>query len=249
MKTRIQSFSAVSFAIAGLALLTSGCDSSSGPGGSDMDAMASQLGPKKPAAAPAEPSAGQPARPQPAPQPAPQPQTSATALPGGIATSADPDDLAGRAASHPAPPASPAPAQPAADAPAPHVPAVSRGEGDIVGKRVYTNHVGGELRYYGAIASARNFMEDRILDAQIQKTLQLWMADHGGNYPKTNDEYMEHIIKEGMIQLPELPPGQEYFYDPSDHELKVGTVVAPPTEGTTPADNQPAAGPAPPPSR
>lgn len=217
-----------------------------------MDAIAAQLGPKKPAAAPAEPPAPQPAPRQPAPQAAPQPQTSATVLPGGIATSADPDDLAGRAASHPAPPASeaPAPAQPAADAPAPHVPAVSRGEGDVVGKRVYTNHVGGELRYYGAIASARNFMEDRILDAQIQKTLQLYVAGNDGKFPKTNDEYMEHIIKEGMIQLPALPPGQEYFYDPSDHELKVGTLVAPPTEGAASADAQPpAAGPTPPRTR
>ena len=71
------------------------------------------------------------------------------------------------------------------------------------------------------------------------------MADHDGKYPKTNDEYMEHIIKEGMIQLPELPPGQEYFYDPSDHELKVGTIVEPPADGSAPADAQPPATPAP----
>ena len=241
MKSRIRDLAAASAAMVSLTILISGCDSSSGSGASDMDAMASQLGPKKPAAALAEPPAPQPAP----PQPAPQPQTSATALPGGIATSADPDDLASRAASHPAPSASvaPAPAQQAADAPAPHVPAVSRGEGNVVGKRVYANPAGGVMRYYGAIASARNFMEDRILDAQIQKTLQLYVAGNDGKFPKTNDEYMEHIIKEGMIQLPELPQGKEYFYDPSDHELKVGTLVEPPAEGAPPADAQPPATP------
>jgi hypothetical protein len=211
-------------AITLLALAPLGCGSSSD--GPDMDELAARLNPPKPAPAPEQPAApaAQPVAAQPAP---PQAQTSATALPGGIVTSNDPDDLAGRPAARP------------------HVPAVSRGEGDVVGKRVYVNHAGGVLRYYGAVASARNFMEDRILDAQIQKTLQLWMADHNGEYPKTNDEYMEHIIKEGMIQLPELPPGQEYFYDPSDHELKIGTIVEPPADGSAPADAQPPATPAP----
>jgi hypothetical protein len=210
-------------AIALLAISPLGCDSSSSDG-PDMDELASRLNPPKPAPAAEQPPAPAPVAAQPAPPPA-GPRTSATALPGGIATSTDADDLAGRPASRPAPPA----------AEQLHVPAVSRGEGEVVGKRVYTNRAGGVLRYYGAVASARNFMEDRILDAQIQKTLQLWMADHNGEYPKTNDEYMEHIIKEGMIQLPDLPPGQEYFYDPSDHELKVGTIIEPPADGAQPA--------------
>jgi hypothetical protein len=226
---------AISVAIVSLAMLIAGCDSSSG-NGPDMDELASRLNPPKLAPAPEQPAAPAPA---PVERPAAPAQTSATALPGGIVTSADPDDLARRPAPQPqATPPAAAP-QPATDTPPPHVPAVSRGEGDVVGKRVYTNHVGGVLRYYGAVASARNFMEDRILDAQIQKTLQLYVADKG-YFPKTNDEYMEHIIKEGMIQLPELPPGQEYFYDPSDHELKVGTIVEPPADAATPpADAQP----------
>jgi hypothetical protein len=205
-----------------------------------MDELASRLNPPKPAPAPEQPAA--PVAAAPAPAPTPGPQTSATALPGGIVTSNDPDDLAGRAASRPqaAPSPAPAAAQPAAEAAPAHVPAVSRGEGDVVGKRVYANPAGGAMRYYGAIASARNFMEDRILDAQIQKTLQLYVAGNDGKFPKTNDEYMEHIIKEGMIQLPELPPGKEYFYDPSDHELKVGTLVDPP-EGAAPVGAQPPA--------
>jgi hypothetical protein len=228
---------AISVAIVSLTMLVGGCDSSSSSG-PDMDELASRLNPPKPAPVPEQPPAPAPA---PVERPAAPAQTSATALPGGIVTSADPDDLARRPSPQPqaAPPA--AAPQPAADTPPPHVPAVSRGEGDVVGKRVYTNKVGGVLRYYGAIASARNFMEDRILDAQIQKTLQLYVANNDGKFPKTNDEYMEHIIKEGMIQLPELPPGQEYFYDPSDHELKVGTLVELPTDAAPPADAQPPA--------
>jgi hypothetical protein len=213
-------------AITLLALALLGCGSTGSNDGPDMDEMAARLNPPKPAPAPEQPAT-------PAAQPAPSrpgPQTSATALPGGIVTSADPDDLAGRAASQRAAPPNSAPAA----APV-HVPAVSRGEGDVVGKRVYANPAGGVMRYYGAIASARNFMEDRILDAQIQKTLQLYVAGNDGKFPKTNDEYMEHIIKEGMIQLPELPPGKEYFYDPSDHELKVGTLVDPPADAQPPA--------------
>ena len=150
-----------------------------------MDELASRLDPPKPAPAPEQPPA-----PVAAAQPAPQPATaSATNLRHGPARrnrhqQSTPTTSAGRPAARP------------------HVPAVSRGEGDVVGKRVYTNHAGGVLRYYGAVASARNFMEDRILDAQIQKNLQLYVAGNDGNFPKTNDEYMEHIIKEGMIQAP-----------------------------------------------
>jgi hypothetical protein len=220
-----------------LTLLIAGCDTSTaGSSGPDMDELATRLNPPKPAPVAEQPPA--PAAQPEAPQ-RPPAQTSATALPGGVVTSADPDDLARRPSAPTAQPTPPPAAEP------PHVPAVSRGEGDVVGKRVYTNHAGGVLRYYGAVASARNFMEDRILDAQVQKTLQLYVADKG-YYPKTNDEYMEHIIKEGMIQLPELPQGQEYFYDPTDHELKVGTLVEPPAEGAAPADAQPPANPAPP---
>jgi hypothetical protein len=219
MKYDSQRLAAISAAIVSLTMLIAGCDSSSSSG-PDMDEMAARLNPPKPA--PEQPPAPVAAAPVPQPAP-PQPQTSATALPGGIVTSTDPDDLAAR----------------------PHVPAVSRGAGDVVGKRQYVNSDHGPLRYYAAVASARNFMEDRILDDQIQKTMQLYVAGNDGKYPKTNEEFMQHIISEGMIQLPELPPGKEYFYDPADHELKVGTLGEPPADGSAPAGAQPPATPAP----
>jgi hypothetical protein len=96
----------------------------------------------------------------------------------------------------------------------------------IVGKKQHPNEVHGVLRYYGAIASARFVMEDRILGAKILENLNLYKGTNG-YFPKTNDEFMDKIIREGMIELPELPPGQEYFYDPEDHELKIGTLAEP----------------------
>ena len=35
-----------------------------------------------------------------------------------------------------------------------------------------------------------------------------------GHYPKSQKEFMQKIIKENQINLPELPYGKRYFYDP-----------------------------------
>jgi len=42
-----------------------------------------------------------------------------------------------------------------------------------------------------------------------------------GHAPKTHEEFMEKIIKENRIQLPELPPGHRYRYYPEQEELMV----------------------------
>jgi len=34
-----------------------------------------------------------------------------------------------------------------------------------------------------------------------------------GHYPKSHEEFMQKIIKENMIKLPDLLPGQRYVYD------------------------------------
>jgi hypothetical protein len=39
--------------------------------------------------------------------------------------------------------------------------------------------------------------------------------------PKSNEEYMEKIIKKNNIQLPQLPPGHRYVYDPKTKQLMV----------------------------
>ncbi len=42
-----------------------------------------------------------------------------------------------------------------------------------------------------------------------------------GSLPKTHEEYMEKIVNEGGIALPQLPEGDEYWYDPADQQLKI----------------------------
>ena len=39
--------------------------------------------------------------------------------------------------------------------------------------------------------------------------------------PKDNDEFMQRIIKENHIKLPELPEGDRYMYDPKTEQLMV----------------------------
>lgn len=34
-----------------------------------------------------------------------------------------------------------------------------------------------------------------------------------GHFPKSHDEFMQKIIKDNAIKLPELPAGETYFYD------------------------------------
>lgn len=48
---------------------------------------------------------------------------------------------------------------------------------------------------------------------QIPHAMNLYRAQHG-HFPKTHEEFMEKIIKENGIQLPSLPPGARYVYDP-----------------------------------
>ncbi len=39
--------------------------------------------------------------------------------------------------------------------------------------------------------------------------------------PNSHEEYMEKIVKDGAISLPELPTGEEYIYDPKRGELMI----------------------------
>jgi hypothetical protein len=55
---------------------------------------------------------------------------------------------------------------------------------------------------------------------QIPHAMNLYKASTG-HAPKTHQEFMEQIIKAGQIPLPELPPGDEYIYDPTTEQLMV----------------------------
>jgi flagellar biosynthesis GTPase FlhF len=105
----------------------------------------------------------------------------------------------------------------------------------IVGKKQRRNQVDGPLRYYGAMANARIIAMDRTLGWQIKSALDGYVnSENDGKYPKTTEEFMEKVIEPNMIELPELEPNQEYFYDPADHELKIAELIDEPAEATPP---------------
>ena len=62
--------------------------------------------------------------------------------------------------------------------------------------------------------------KDRLVLMNIDHAMNLYRAEHG-QIPASHVEFMENIIRANMIQLPQLPAGQEYVYDPSDGVLKI----------------------------
>jgi hypothetical protein len=70
------------------------------------------------------------------------------------------------------------------------------------------------------IASYFASRERIAFQIQIPDAMRLYKASNG-NAPKTHDEFMQKIIKENNIQLPDLPAGQRYVYLPDKEELFV----------------------------
>ena len=54
---------------------------------------------------------------------------------------------------------------------------------------------------------------ERLILLRVTDAMQKYKAQHG-DYPKTEEEFFEHIIEANSIALPELPDGQKYGYDP-----------------------------------
>jgi len=72
--------------------------------------------------------------------------------------------------------------------------------------------------------------QDRLVLQQVEHAMNLYKAEWG-NAPASHDEFWERIIVANNLQpsqssanrnkLPQLPPGQEYVYDPKDGQLKI----------------------------
>lgn len=60
-----------------------------------------------------------------------------------------------------------------------------------------------------------------VFETHIPKNLSLYKAEHNNQGPKTHEEFMQVIIKDGGVRLPELPQGDEYWYDPKTEQLMV----------------------------
>lgn len=63
-------------------------------------------------------------------------------------------------------------------------------------------------------------MIGQISIQQIDHAVNLFQALEG-RYPENYEEFMERIIRENNIQLPQLPAYQEYSYDEKNHKLVI----------------------------
>jgi len=159
------------------------------------------------------------------PPPAPDPPGKAGAKPAeeGAEPAAE-DPAAADPAAEPAPEA--APAEPAAEeAPAEEMPAEPAAEGGTTEKAAVG--VGRKGRDYGpgiiTTPIAQYFRTgDRIaFEIQIPKAMSLYKVEHNDKGPKTHAEFMKVIVEENGVELPELPEGDEYVYEPETEELLV----------------------------
>ena len=63
---------------------------------------------------------------------------------------------------------------------------------------------------------------ERIMfEITIPDALRAYKFENDFKTPKTNEEFMEKVIKKNGIQLPTLPPGHKYIYDPKEEQLMV----------------------------
>ncbi|MFO0896559.1 MAG: hypothetical protein U0836_03920 [Pirellulales bacterium] len=74
--------------------------------------------------------------------------------------------------------------------------------------------------YLSATFAAKFQIEQKLVFDQITHAMNLYEAEHGEK-PKSHDEFMQKIIGFNQIQLPKLPEGDRYVYDPQRGELMV----------------------------
>jgi hypothetical protein len=55
----------------------------------------------------------------------------------------------------------------------------------------------------------------------IPDYIRAFKFEHDMKGPKSNEEFMEKIVKKNHIDLPTLPPGYKYWYDAKNEELQV----------------------------
>jgi hypothetical protein len=151
-----------------------------------------------------------------APPPAPAPPGDGSGGNGNHVASTD-----AAAASAPAAPEVPAEAAPAEDGAAPAAAPGSTDEVAQVGVGAKGQNYGGPGLVTTPIEAYFRAEERIAFEVQIPKAMQLYKAEHNDKGPKTQEEYMNIIIKENGVQLPELPEGEEYFYDPATEQLMV----------------------------
>lgn len=113
---------------------------------------------------------------------------------------------------------------------APEDPAVAEAapEGEVEMERVKAEAgvgkqgqvIGEKQGFLRTPAKALFTAKQKIAFMSIQHAVNLYDAEHGFK-PKTEEEFMTKIIEFNGIELPELPEGQKYVWDPDAGELMV----------------------------
>ena len=85
-----------------------------------------------------------------------------------------------------------------------------------VGKK---GHYGGQGIIKTPVSVYFRAAERIIFNVEIPNNMKLYKAMNNNKGPATHEEFMEKIIKAGQIDLPDLPAGERYIYDPKKEEL------------------------------
>jgi hypothetical protein len=59
-----------------------------------------------------------------------------------------------------------------------------------------------------------------VFRIQIPEAMKLYKAENE-HYPESQEIFEQEILKKNQIKLPELPQGEEYFYDPETGEVMI----------------------------
>ena len=126
--------------------------------------------------------------------------------------------------SEPTGPSSPAPPSPAVNAPPPPPPVVPIAQKTEQKKAAVGAGKKGRYDIVGPVVTpvASYFvMRERLAyDIQIPEAMKLFKAMED-RVPKSHEEFMKKIIKANHINLPLLPEGHRYIYDPEQGVLMI----------------------------
>lgn len=76
-----------------------------------------------------------------------------------------------------------------------------------------TNPLTGALEAYEPL-------KEKVAGLGIDHAVRMFHALEG-RYPRDHDEFMQRIIKQNNLRLPNLPADREYQYDVSNHKLLI----------------------------
>lgn len=63
--------------------------------------------------------------------------------------------------------------------------------------------------------------KERLTFMNVDRAMQIYKATPSGKGPATHEAFMTDIIEFNKIQLPQLPAGHRYIYDPEKEQLMV----------------------------